>query len=799
MLAFVVCPVAVNLFFHRLIPALILAVAVITALCRFAPAAQAGDLLKRGAEIYKNHCLDCHGPNGEAVEDKTDDPLQGERDLASLTKRIVRTMPEDKEDEVVGEDAAAVAAYIYDAFYSLAARARNTPAKIETARLTVPQYRATVADLVGGFRDHYAAPLGNDRGLSVTYTGSPAKKDKDDKPKEQHVKGRDGRIKFDYGDQLPEKLRGQNLAKEEFSVKWEGSLIAEETGEYEFVVRTRNGARFYINKQFWWDPKKGGQAAIDAEVASDNQLREEKVRVFLLGGRAYPLALTYFKYQEPAASIELLWKPPHGSLQTIPERSLYPWGVPESLVVDTPFPADDRSVGYERGTQMSKAWLDAVTQGAVAATNYVTANLDDLAKTKKEAPDRRKKIQDFAMSFAETAFRRPLTDEQRQQLGKTFFPDNQSPEQACKRLVIFAMTSPRFLYPDLPVADDSDPFRVASRLALALWDSLPDQPLTEAARKGHLKTPQQIEQQAARMVNHPRSRAKMRGFFHHWLELDRADNVAKDEQIYPDYDDSLLSDLRTSLFLFLDDTVWSDEKSDYRQLLLADYLYLDQRLANIYGLKAPAAPAGFQRVPVDPKQRAGIVTHPFLLTTLAYHNSTSPIHRGVFLTRNILGMGLKSPPMANKFEPSQFDPSLTMREKVADMTRSKACMACHVTINPLGFSLEHYDGIGRWQVQDHNKPIDSKSPFKTASGDTIQLSGARDVATLAADHPLAHRSFIQQLFHHTVKQPALAYGPQTMARLEKQFSDSGYNIRTLLKNIAVTAATKGVPTPDSNS
>jgi hypothetical protein len=779
--------------FQRPIPASAAVLAVIVTVCGPARGVQAGDLTNRGAEIYKNQCLDCHGPHGEAVEDKTDEPLQGKRDLASLAKRIERTMPEDREDEVVGDDAKAVAAYIYDAFYSLAARARNTPAKIETARLTVPQYQATVADLVGGFRDHYAAPLGEDRGLSVTYTGKAPKKDKDDKPKEENVKGRDARIKFDYGDQLPEKLREQNLAKEEFSVKWEGSLIAEETGDYEFVVRTRNGARFYLNKQIWWDPKKGGQAAIDAEVASDNKVREEKVRVFLLGGRAYPLALTYFKYKDKEASIELLWKPPHGSLQTIPERNLYPWGVPESMVVDTPFPADDRSVGYERGTQLSRAWLDAVTQGAVAAANYVVANLDDLAKTKKEAPDRAKKIQDFAMSFVETAFRHPLTDKQRQQLHETFFPNGESPEQASKRLVIFAMTSPRFLYPDLPVADDSDPFRVASRLALALWDSLPDQQLAEAAKKGQLKTPQQIEQQASRMVNHPRSKAKMRGFFHHWLELDRADNVAKDKQTFPDYDDSLLSDLRTSLFLFLDDTVWNNEKSDYRQLLLADYLYLDERLAKIYGLKAPAAPAGFQRVAVDPKQRAGIVTHPFLLTTLAYHNSTSPIHRGVFLTRNILGMGLNSPPIANKFEPSKFDPSLTMREKVADMTRSKSCMACHVTINPLGFSLEHYDGIGRWQVQDHNKPINSNSSFKTASGDTIQLSGARDVATLAADDPLAHHSFIQQVFHHTVKQPALAYGPQTMASLEKQFVDSGYNIRLLLKNIAVTAAQRGVP------
>ena len=755
----------------------------------------ANDLAGRGAEIYKKQCLDCHGPNGEAVEDKTDDPLYGKRDLASLTKRIVRTMPEDEEKLCVGDDAEAVAAYIYDAFYSLAARARNTPAKIETARLTVPQYRVTAADLVGYFRNGYGQPPEKERGLTATYTGTHQKKDKKDKKekaKKENIKSRDKRIKFDYGEQLPEQMKGKNLINEEFSVKWEGSLLAKDTGVYEFIIRTRNGARFYINQQYWWVAAKGGKADIDAQVASNNDIREERCRVFLLGGRAYPIALTYFKFKEKSAAVEMLWKPPHGSEQTIPERNLTPHGVPESLVIETPFPADDRSVGYERGTQMSKAWLEAVTQGAIHTATYVSGHLDDLAKTKKDAPDRMKKLQDFGLSFVETAFRRPLTDQQRQQMIDTFFKSDETPEQISKRLVIFAMTSPRFLYPDLPIANDSDPYRIASRLALTLWDSLPDKQLTDAARKGHLDTPQRIEQQAARMIAHPRTREKMRGFFHHWLELDRADYVAKDKKTFPDYDEDLLSDLRSSLFLFLDDVVWNNDKSDYRQLFLADYLYLDERRAKLYGLKTAEGSVGFQRVSADPKRRAGIITHPFLLTTLAYHNSTSPIHRGVFLTRNILGMNLKSPPTANKFEPAKFDPTLTMREKVADMTRSKACMACHVTINPLGFSLEHYDGVGRWQMKDRNKPIDSKSKFKTASGETIHISGARDVATLAANHPMAHRAFIQQLFHHSVKQPALAYGPDTMPKLEKRFSDSGFDIRALLKDIATTSAARGV-------
>ncbi|MEZ5431602.1 MAG: DUF1588 domain-containing protein [Verrucomicrobiales bacterium] len=99
------------------------------------------------------------------------------------------------------------------------------------------------------------------------------------------------------------------------------------------------------------------------------------------------------------------------------------------------------------------------------------------------------------------------------------------------------------------------------------------------------------------------------------------------------------------------------------------------------------------------------------------------MHRGVFLTRNIVGMSLNPPPKATKFEDSKFDPHLTMREKVTEMTRSSACMACHTTINPLGFSLEQFDGIGRWRTKDKDKPVDPASDFKTDEGDTLQIKG----------------------------------------------------------------------------
>ena len=256
----------------------------------------------------------------------------------------------------------------------------------------------------------------------------------------------------------------------------------------------------------------------------------------------------------------------------------------------------------------------------------------------------------------------------------------------------------------------------------------------------------------------------------------------------------MLADLRTSLELFLDQIVWS-EKSDYRELLQANYLLLNERLGKLYGKSVSGD--GFQRVEFDPKQRAGVVTHPYLLAAFAYSKQTSPVHRGVFLTRTIVGMTLKPPPMAIAFEDAKFDAHLTMREKITEMTKNTNCMGCHATINPLGFSLENYDAIGRWRTKENDKPINAVSNFATDEGETIRLTGARDLVKFAAENPGGHRAFIHHLFQHTTKQAVGVCGPDTLENLRQSFTNSGFNVRKLLAEIATISASRGLPEPET--
>lgn len=766
----------------------------VLAVCLVNASTAQADLEKHpGAAIYRKLCIDCHGPKGQGVPDKYDEPLNGNRSIESLAKRIARTMPEDNVGACVGDDAKNVAAYIYEAFYSPHAQARLKPPEFDFARLTNAQYRTSVADLLARVRGSSDRDVGQERGLRARYSGRipipfgpQLPRDlSDSQEAERHRKERasferiDRRVSFSFGAESPDPHR---LRASEFNTRWEGSVFAPDTGVYEFIVKTENGVRVWLNE--------AEKALIDEWVASGPEVREHRKSIFLLGGRTYDLELEHFKFLDRSASIELRWKPPHGVEEIIPEERLFPRSSQRSLLVKTTFPPDDRSVGYERGTGVSKEWDAATTEAAIDVAEQVDEHLDELAGTKDKAPDRVEKLKKFARRFAETAFRRPLSEEDYRHFVAPHFEQAKSPDLAVKRVVLLALKSPRFLYPELPGTEKPDGSDVAARLALHLWDSLPDRPLLDAAAQGKLNTREQIAAQATRMIADPRTRAKMRGFFHHWLELERAESLSKDPKAFPTFDAAVLADLRRSLELFLDEVVWS-ERSDYRELLLANHLLLNQRLGKLYGKEV--AGDAFQRVEFDAKQRAGVVTHPYLLAAFAYSKQTSPIHRGVFLTRTIVGMTLKDPPEAVAFEDAKFAAHLTMREKVTELTKNTNCMGCHGTINPLGFSLENYDAIGRWRTKEGDKPINAVADFSTDEGDTIRLTGARDLVQFAAENPSGHRAFIHHLFHHTTKQAVGVYGPDTLEELRQTFTRSGFNIRRLLAEIAAISAGRGLP------
>jgi hypothetical protein len=368
-------------------------------------------------------------------------------------------------------------------------------------------------------------------------------------------------------------------------------------------------------------------------------------------------------------------------------------------------------------------------------------------------------------------------------------------ELTVRKIVLIVLKSPHFLYREVgfdpstakptDAADRFDAYDVASWLAFTLWDSLPDEPLLQAAATGQLQSRKQISEQAARMLTDRRTKAKLYDFLLQWLKLDQSVELIKNPQQYPQFSAKVADDLRTSLELLLEEAAWS-ETFDYRQLLLSNSFYANGRLASYYGLELPIG-APFQWIPDPAGQRVGLLSHPYLLARYAYASTSSPIHRGVLIARSLLGRRLMPPPMAVEPLPPKLHTGMSTRQRVALQTRPPACQTCHRLINPLGFTLENFDAVGRFRDNEEGRPVDSAGSYVTTDGEKIQFWSVAELATFLAGSEDAHVAFVEGLFQFMINQPVAAFGDDTLHVLQQSFADHGYDIHTLLAEIATTS------------
>lgn len=741
-----------------------------------------------GEEIYSAQCSHCHGDRGQGTEHYKA-PLTGEMRVPQLAELIRETMPEDDPGSLSKDQAASVAAYVYDAFYSPIAQARLQPARVERARLSVPQYRQTLADVIqqATGEDWVYDPR---QGLTGAYVDD-RNAWKRNKTKLERI---DPMVDFDFGTDVPVPEISDS---HQYSIRWSGALRAPETGTYRIVIRSQHAVKLILNSN---------EPLIDAMVKSVDET-ESSARIFLVGGRSYPLYLEFSKAKQGVddsdkrkqpppdreAMIQLLWQRPNGVLKPIESRFLMPVGGPDVFVCSTPFPPDDASYGWVRATTMSPEWDQATTEGAIQAADFVERNLDRLIGTRKkdDPAQRERRIRQWCERFVTAAFRRPLSEDERTFFIERQFERAENPELAVKRVVLLTLKSPRFLVRELNVGE---PWAIASRLSYTLWDSMPDRELFRAAENGDLDSPDGRRRQIERMMGNPLAEYKLGRFLKNWLQMDRDRDLSKDPDLYGGFDEIAMDDLRTSVELFIDEVIKSP-RADYRELILSDEIYLNRRLAELFGVDFPEDEAAFQKVKLEPGVRAGILTHPYLMAQFAYRDETSPIHRGVFVSRKLLGQALRPPPEA--FAPISPDlhPDLTTRERVTLQTKSTQCMACHRVINPLGFSLENFDAVGRFRTRDRDKPVDVTATL-LIDGQEVTLRGSRDLAQFILTNERAQTAFCTQMFQYLVGQPIRAYGDDVPERLRSTFVHSDFNMRRLAREIALIASSPPVPPPD---
>lgn len=756
------------------------------------------DILKRGEAIYAESCSSCHGDHGQGVADAYEDPLLGDESIGQLAARIERTMPEGEPEKCVGVDAQAVAAYIHHSFYSEAAQVRNRPPRIGMARLTANQLRQSLADLYEQF--DYRADSGQSGGVKGIYFEGPRWKDENKK-----IERVDPVIDFDFAHNGP----GGEIKPKEFYIHWEGGLQADLSGRYEIVVRS--------TCSFKMDFGRMGRQLIDNHTQSGDKI-EFRETLYLIGGRVYPFKIDFVqrerKTEQPPAKITLSWVPPAGVEQVIPPENLVPYAPHPTFALQTVLPPDDRSYGFERGVAINREWDESTTAAAFEFAQIVTDELwpEYLRNHRNEERDQRHKMRDFLNRIIETAFRQTLSEE----LVSTYISKQIAAEaddaEAIKRSLLIALKSPRFLY---PYADQqqSRSQQVANRLCLILYDSLPTDPeLIKAVQRDEFTTDEQVRTYVHAHLHDLRLRAKTRSMMHEWLNIGQFTEISKDSQHHPGFDAQLVDDLKRSLNRLIDNIVW-EGNGDFRQLFTGNAAYTTKRIAAFYGNDwRPAETVPSQTVPSEEKTaanptelvlpnyrlvpaidspqqpRLGLLTHPYLMSALAYHDASSPIHRGVFLIRYLLGRTLRPP--AEAFSPLSPDlhPDLSTRERVDLQTSPESCQVCHHKINGLGFSLENYDAVGRYRTVEQGKPIDASGEYTSRDDTLVEFARIEDLANYLAVSVDARRALVNRAFQHFVKQPPAAYGEQAVDRLTKKFEASGCKVRELIVEIAVLAA-----------
>src|SRR6266516_2516826 len=253
---------------------------------------------------------------------------------------------------------------------------------------------------------------------------------------------------------------------------------------------------------------------------------------------------------------------------------------------------------------------------------------------------------------------------------------------------------------------------LASRLSFFLWSTVPDDDLMELAGQGKLKDPAVLERQVRRMLEDPRAEALAINFAGQWLNLRGMDSVGPLPMVYPDFDDPLRRAMRREVELLFDSIVREDR--NVLDLLTADYTFVNERLARHYGIPNIYG-SQFRRVNLDSglDMRRGLLGKGAFLTTTSKPERTSPVTRGKWIMTNILGMSPPDPPPdVPPLKPKTSDAAgnarePTMRQKMMDHRVRADCVQCHSLMDPIGFSLENFDGIGVWRSHDEGTPVDA--------------------------------------------------------------------------------------------
>jgi len=333
------------------------------------------------------------------------------------------------------------------------------------------------------------------------------------------------------------------------------------------------------------------------------------------------------------------------------------------------------------------------------------------------AGDERACAEKIARALATKGYRRPVNDADVAKL-MTFYDSGRKDigdfNGGVQELVMGLLSSPDFLYRVIPPRGDGHSpqpltaLELASRLSFFLWSDLPDDELLQAAVSGKLNDQAEYTRQVDRMLADKRASALVTGWAMRWLNVDDLKAVEPDAKLFPRYNDAMRQDFSTEIRLFLGDVLLNNRS--VLELLSANYSFLNERMAKLYGVPGVLGPQ-FRKVEMNIPARRGLLGKSSVLLRTSYGDRTSPVLRGSWVLEKLMGTPPTPPPpgVDTNINQKEGAPPSTLRARLEIHRQSKSCNQCHGVIDPLGLTLENFDVIGAWRTKDSGLPVNSAS------------------------------------------------------------------------------------------
>ena len=399
-------------------------------------------------------------------------------------------------------------------------------------------------------------------------------------------------------------------------------------------------------------------------------------------------------------------------------------------------------------------------------------------------------------NLARRAFRRPVTADDVNPL-MAFYKSGSATggfEGGVRDALSAILASPHFLYRAEAgevaggIRTLSD-LELASRLSFFLWSSLPDDELLKVATDKRLSNPDVLAAQVTRMLADPRAESLSDDFAFQWLHLSKLDEITPDRAQFP-HASGLLDPrgmLKEELRLFVDSVLRSDQS--VRDLLTANYTFLNERLAMHYGIETVKG-SHFRRVTLDNPARYGLLGKGAILMLTAYPNRTSPVLRGAWILDRLLGTPPSDPPLEVPSLPEnkRGQPARTLRARLEQHREKPTCFACHGVMDPLGFALENFNAVGQFRANDP----DTLTPIDTAGQlpDGTAIKGPDDLRRALVDRPDHQfiQAFTENLMTYALGRSLDYRDMPTVRRIVRQSAADDYRFKSIVLGVVSSDA-----------